>query len=282
MTDADQDWADASVLLSGEVFRFYNGMLLTIADNFPLPDEDSFQWKVDHFFSWYNKYYLPVFKQFHKSKVEILLPWLGEKVNVPIEPVLPPVMERLAGYEDKLENGVSVAQVDTFRGLIRELAVEVNGVLAEEERIIPGLLRQSAYNKEDMDEILKQISDARGLSGNMVLLPAIMFAAAAWAGNQIDEILSQEQWPSEMQTMLDEFWAPQWELESLRVLYAIAKQEEEPSVGCCFNSCVCACQADLQGCSAATALPGVCCLAGYRKCTNLTCCSDLAWSCGLW
>lgn len=210
---------------------------------------------------------------------------MGEKVSVPEELTddeLPGLIESLSAYEPKLDDGASERQIDAFRTQLREMVIEMNSSLARDERIIPELLRQSAYTKSEMDIVIKQISDARGLSGNMVLLPAIMFIAHAWAGNQIDEILSQDEWPSDIQTMLDSYWTPQWIAQSHQVLYALAKEDEEPSIGICLPGCVCPCQPNWFGLEAACAFPGVCCAVGYRKCTSLTCCSDIAWSCGLW
>jgi len=239
----------------------------------------------------------------------IYLPWLSEKVSLPDDMMISDLsakMDQLDNYESKLDNsgsGASQAQVNAFRNLIYEVVVAMNERMAKQEQIIPELLRTSAYSKEEHDEIQQNMRDARGLIGDMRILPGIMYLGNAWAGNQLDEILLQATWPKDVQQMMDDHWMPQWKIFCLQVLYALAKEGEEPHThyflrDCPAPFCLCPCQPNLEGClsvanvcgPAGVEWPvglGLCGAICYRKAVPPTggpvsCLSDMLWQAGVW
>jgi len=257
-------------------------MMLTIVDNFPGPKDPSFEWKVRSFFAWFNKYYKPVVDHHHEIEETIIFPWLAEKVTVP-EKVngshddLESRMNAIARYESYMDSGASQAQVGTFRKMVREYVVVMNDHIAEEEAIIPALIRQSIYTEADWLKLVDEIVGGLGLSGNMTFLPGILWAANAWAGNQIDELVPL---PSAIERINKTYWEAAFQKESLDVLYALAKGDEEPPVGPCLNMCVCPCQPEMNGtdlecCCQACACPVVTCSIFAMICSGLPCCTML-------
>lgn len=130
-------------------------------------------------------------------------------------------------------------------------------------------------------KLVDEIVESLGLAGNMVFLPAILFAANAWAGNQIDELVPL---PPAIEKIYGTYWEAAYEKESLGVLYALAGtngQVEEPPLGPCLNMCVCPCQPEMNGtdfecCCQAVACPAVTCSVFAMICSGLPCCTMLS------
>ena len=176
-----QDWADESILLPHELIR--NALLkmekVLSHENF-IEGED---WKMRNFHEWYNKYFYYFVYHHHKIEEDIYFPFLKTKVNIPdkVENDHIDLMKRLDEIKE-IEN------VGILRDKVGELKNCMFSHLAEEEEIVPSILRDN-FTEDQEKEIVDKIIQSFGLEGNKITLPWVIETMKLWCNKEkIDKL----------------------------------------------------------------------------------------------
>ena len=176
-----QDWADESILLPHELIRNAIIRMETVlyTENFG----DYSDWKMQYFHKWYKNYFYNFVHHHHKIEEDIYFPFLKTKANIP-EKVVTDHTELL-----KLLDEIKETQnLGILRDKIQNLKNKMFEHLAEEEQFVPTILREN-FTQSEEKEMIDQIIQSLGLSGNKMALPWIIDSMKLWSNKKkVDDL----------------------------------------------------------------------------------------------
>uniref|UniRef100_A0A0G4GXD0 Hemerythrin-like domain-containing protein n=2 Tax=Chromera velia CCMP2878 TaxID=1169474 RepID=A0A0G4GXD0_9ALVE len=117
----------------------------------------------------------------------------------------------------------SVESGKELRRLAESLVESVTAHLAEEEKVVPPLLRAHATEKET-NETIKRIQFSMGITGARLELPPIYEASKRWMAKDTFDFF-WKQLPLLVRFALFRFWLPEWEKGNRGMLKQIASGE---------------------------------------------------------
>jgi len=227
---APKDWCDEGLLIPHEAVR----QDLFDADEAlqSLKNDETAAWKLANFYTWYREYHYPNIHHHHDAEEHIYFPWMRSRCVLP---------EKLAKDHEFL-----VAQMDEIDGLYTadELDAAATGALianlqrawvaykdfmvehlAEEEEVVPALLREN-FTVEEEAAVVDKIIQSLGLAGNKTFLPNIVDAMARWGGERkVAEF--RQNIPPPILFLLDYFWTPDFVNRQKKLLQSL-KADEDP------------------------------------------------------
>lgn len=183
-----QGWEEEGILFPHEGIRF---LMEELCEAVRVMDPEP-SWKWDNLATWYQDYFYDVVHHHHDTEEQLYFPWLQERVTIPpkITADHPELMRALDELRDMImagakastgERGECLAQL---RNRTRALAEDMGQHLAEEEEIIPGLIRDGGFTHEEEKLVVGKIIQSLGLDGNKKSLPLMVHALTRWAGEE--------------------------------------------------------------------------------------------------
>ena len=171
-------WYDRHFLIPHEAIRY--DMLLMERALQPQYFQPRRTWKVRRFFQWYQTYFVEPVHHHHDTEEKLYFPWVLQKPGVTMphrmtddHVTLLRQLDEIAAMERKFAGTMDSAQLDTLAAeLLRrvsDMCEHMRDHLAEEERIIPPLLRDNFTEPESL-AVINQIVKSRGLD-NFHLAP---------------------------------------------------------------------------------------------------------------
>ena len=166
------DWADESILLPHELIRLSILRMESVLS--PEIFGEYQDWKLENFHQWYKSYFYKFVHHHHKIEEELYFPFLAKKAPIPEKMVAD--HSQLMTLLDEIK---SIYELNLLRRKIQELKETMFAHLAEEESFVPSILREHFTPKEEK-QIVDQIIQSLGLSGNKMALPWIIDSLKTW------------------------------------------------------------------------------------------------------
>ena len=166
------DWADESILLPHELIRLAILRMERVLS--PQIFGDYQDWKLDNFHQWYDHYFYKFVHHHHQIEEQLYFPFLAKKASIPEKMV--------ADHQDLmilLDDIKSTYELNSLRRKIQQLKETMFEHLAEEESFVPSILREY-FTPEEEKQIVDQIIQSLGLSGNKMALPWIIDSLKTW------------------------------------------------------------------------------------------------------
>ena len=166
------DWADESILLPHELIRLAILRMETVLS--PQKFGDYQDWKLNNFHQWYDNYFYKFVHHHHQIEEQLYFPFLAKKASIPEKMV--------ADHQDLmtlLDDIKSTYELNSLRRKIQELKETMFEHLAEEESFVPSILREH-FTPDEEKQIVDQIIQSLGLSGNKMALPWIIDSLKTW------------------------------------------------------------------------------------------------------
>jgi hypothetical protein len=176
-----KDWADESILLPHELIR--NAILkmesVLSTENFG----ENLNWKIEYFHKWYDNYFYNFVHHHHQIEEEIYFPFLKTKAIIPDK-----VVNDHTSLIKQLDEIKEIYDINILREKVQELKNNMFEHLAEEEQIVPTILREN-FTQNEEKEIVGKIIQSLGLSGNKMALPWIIDSMKLWCSkDKIDDL----------------------------------------------------------------------------------------------
>lgn len=228
---APKDWCDEGLLIPHEALR----QDLFAADEVLkcLKNDGTAAWKLANFFIWFREYHYPNVHHHHDAEELIYFPWMRSRVALPEK--LAKDHDFLIAQMDKIDSlythgaeldaaatGELIAALQREWGTYKEFMVEH---LAEEESVVPALLREN-FTIEEEAAVIDKIIQSLGLTGNKLFLPLIIDAMQRWGGERKVAEFKQNI-PPPILFLLDYFWTPDY-LNRQKLLLHSLKADEDP------------------------------------------------------
>jgi len=192
----------------------------------PLPS-----WKWDNVSTWYEEYLYSVVHHHHDAEEKIYLPWIQGRVSVPakISADHPGLMQKMDDLSAMLKKGAvtSVGERAELLADIQQVVVafveDMLEHLAEEEEIIPRLLREGGFTQDEEGAVVGQIIQSVGLDGNKKALPPMLHAYARWAGADQAELFVSTKLPLPIQLLYRNFWVHDFQNRHIGLLASLSE-----------------------------------------------------------
>jgi len=222
-----QGWEEEGILFPHEGVRFllqeFSDALNTMD---PLP-----AWKWDNVSTWYEDYFYSVVHHHHDAEEKIYLPWIQGRVSVPAKisadhPGLLQTMDDLSAMLKKGAVAPAGERAELLADIQQVVAAFVEDMLehlAEEEQIIPRLLREGRFTQEEEGVVVAQIIQSLGLDGNKKSLPPMLHAYARWAGTDQAELFVATKLPLPIQFLYRNFWVHDFQNRNIGLLASLAE-----------------------------------------------------------
>jgi len=234
-----ENWYEFGLLFPHETLRMaMNDMVDVTQPNYF--NVDKHPWKYHSFFRWFNEYFYPFIHHHHHNEETIYLPWLKTKVK-DFPPKIADDHKQLMALLDELKNTEKdfvdsrddstklLAAADLLRKRLNAMVEHMLPHLAEEETVIPPLLKQHFTEKEE-EVTIQQILKGNGLDGNRMELPWIIAAAERWGGQRLFSKI-----PGPIFHLYRKYWKNEYEMKNVALIQSIKldKQPPEPTQHCC-------------------------------------------------
>lgn len=221
-----QGWQEEGILFPHEGVRFLLQELSTAVRTMdPLPT-----WKWENLAVWYQDYFYSVVHHHHDAEEAIYLPWIETRVRVPgkVSSDHPELMQAMDELNTMIRKGAASfpeKRVELRAELQRAVEDFVEGMerhLAEEEELIPRLLRDGGFTQEEEGAVVGQIIQSLGLDGNKKALPVMLHAYARWAGAEKAEVFVSSKLPLPIQFLYRNFWVGDFQQRHMGLLASLA------------------------------------------------------------
>mmetsp|Transcript_15431 Transcript_15431/g.26502 ORF Transcript_15431/g.26502 Transcript_15431/m.26502 type:complete len:256 (-) Transcript_15431:371-1138(-) len=188
-----KSWNEAAFLHPHEpIRRDLDRMNYVLQEKFfPGPPEQ--QWKVHHFYNWYNDFFYPTIHHHHHIEDELVFPILEQRMK--LAPSLTAdhdqllkLLDEIKFSEDMFNNALKfppkdiqakrLAAASHLRELVRQLRDHMLPHLADEERICDDLAKH--FTEAEYNEIVKKIVMSLGFGGNKKVFPWIWESLCVW------------------------------------------------------------------------------------------------------
>jgi len=199
---------------------------------------------INIFFKWYNTFFYVAVHHHHHFEETLYIPWLKTKVKQ-FPPKIADDHKQLLALLDEVKNIekefidsgndrtklLSVA--DSLRKRIQTLVGHMNEHSAEEETIIPPILKEHFSEKEE-DLIVKQIIKHNGLTGNRMELPWIIAALERWGPDVLKDKFYPKL-PGPVKHLYFKYWKNEYEMTNAGLIQSLKldKQPPDPVQRCC-------------------------------------------------
>lgn len=192
----------------------------------PLPG-----WKWENLSTWYQDYFYSVVHHHHDAEEKIYFPWIQERVAVPAKIAAdhPDLMQAMDDVSDMLKKGISAPahqraeHLTDMREVVKAFVEDMQEHLAEEEEVIPCLLREGGFTQEEEGAVVGQIIQSLGLDGNKKALPTMLHAYARWAGAEKADAFVSTNLPLPIQLLYRNFWVHDFQHRHLGLLASLAE-----------------------------------------------------------
>lgn len=222
-----QGWEEEGILFPHEGIRFLMQELseaVNVMD--PMP-----AWKWQNLATWYQEYFYDVVHHHHDAEEQLYLPWIQTHVSVPTKITTdhPELMQAMDELRDMIHTGAllpvdeRLVHLSKLRLRVADFVFDMKEHLAEEEEIIPCLLRQAGFTQEEEGVVVGQIIQSMGLDGNKRALPAMLHAYSCWAGADKAETFVEEKLPLPIQLLYKYSWLNDFEQRHKGLLASLAE-----------------------------------------------------------
>ena len=230
-------WYDRHLLIPHEAIRY--DMLLMERILQPQYFQPTRTWKVKRFFSWYHTYFLTPVHHHHEAEEKLYFPFILQKPGVVMPErltddhvTLLKQLDDIAAMQQKFAATMDSSQLEGLAAELRQRTSDVcNNMrdhLAEEERIVPPLLRDNFTETETLG-VTGKIIGSRGLD-NFYLVPNELICQRRAGGNESVEYLMSLM-PGVMRTHYRKFSVTWYSVEQLAYINEIAVDSDtEPKV----------------------------------------------------
>jgi len=222
-----QGWEEEGILFPHEGIRFLMQELSDAVTSMdPLPS-----WKWEHLSTWYEDYFYTVVHHHHDAEEKIYLPWIQAHVSVPskITASHPELMSAMDDLSSMLKKGACLPAAERaqhlsdVQQLLSAFVEDMQEHLAEEEEIIPKLIREAGLTQQDEVPVVGKIIEGLGLDGNKKALPPMLHAYAQWAGAEKAEAFVSANLPMPIQFLYRNFWTQDFHGRHQGLLSSIAE-----------------------------------------------------------
>jgi hemerythrin-like domain-containing protein len=222
-----QGWEEKGILFPHEGVRF---LMQELSDAVNSMDPLS-AWKWANLLTWYQDYFCSVVHHHHDAEEKIYFPWIETRVQVPakISAEHPELMQAMDDLSSMLKDGAAAPagqRAERLAGVQKFVAAFVEDMLehlAEEEEIIPRLLRDGGFTQEEEGAAVGQIIQSLGLDGNKKALPPMLHAYALWAGKDKAEAFVSGHLPPPIQFLYRNFWEYDFQHRHMGLLASVAE-----------------------------------------------------------
>lgn len=222
-----QGWEEEGILFPHEGVRF---LMQELSDAVSSMDSAP-AWKWENLSTWYQDYFYTVVHHHHDAEEKIYLPWIQARVSVPdkITADHPELMRAMDDLSTMLKKGASLPatqraeHLTDVQKLLASFTEDMQQHLAEEEEIIPQLLREGGFTHEEEGPVVGQIIEGLGLDGNKKALPPMLHAYARWAGDEKAEAFVSNNLPLPIQFLYRNFWQHDFDYRHKGLLASLAE-----------------------------------------------------------
>jgi len=164
--------------------------------------DPSSAWKWQNLSLWYQEYFHDVVHHYDIEE-QIYLPWIQAHATVPNQITVEhhELMQTLDVLRDMIRDGAAMSiferaeHLAMLRKRVLAFSEAMNAHLAEEARVIPSLLREAKFSKEDEYAVVGQIIASLELEGNQRALPTMVRDLKSRAGSEQAEEPESQQLP---------------------------------------------------------------------------------------
>jgi len=220
-----QGWEEEGILFPHEGIRFLmHELSMGVNAMDPIP-----AWKWENLAVWYQEYFYDVVHHHHDTEEEIYLPWIQTRVQVPVKITNdhPELMQAMDELRDMLMAGAALPvgerakHLSQVQKLVMDFVEDMQGHLAEEEEVIPRLLREGGFTQEEEGAVVQKIIQSLGLDGNRKALPTMLHALALWAGDDKAEAFVSQNLPLPIQCFYKLAWLPDFQKRHMGLLASL-------------------------------------------------------------
>jgi len=160
------------------------------------------------------------------------------------------ITEKLTPYSNVIE-WAALEKIPMEKSFTEELTrdfdvffPDLEDHLSEEERMVPKLLEEGKFTREEHDAIIQQLIRELGVTGNSLGLPLMLYAMHSWAGTEDLENYMMPNLPGPVKYLYKNSWLPKWRVCVLANFEAVQSNDREKVVlqyqrgGCC-GCCSC-------------------------------------------
>ncbi|CAE8612878.1 unnamed protein product [Polarella glacialis] len=221
-------WQEEGILLPHEGIRFLMGEL---SEAVRVMDAKA-AWKWENLATWYQDYFYDVVHHHHNSEELIYFPWLQTKGTIPakISADHPELMRAMDELRDMLASGAlkpageRAELLAKLRERVAAFVEDMHQHLAEEEEVIPKLLREGGFTQEEEGACVGQIIESLGLDGNKKSLPVMLHGFKLWAGEERAEAFVAEHLPPPIRLLYQNFWSADFQQRHLGLVASLPEE----------------------------------------------------------
>jgi len=239
-----ENWYEFGLLIPHETLRMAMNDMLDVTQP-KYFDVDKHPWKYQHFYKWYDEFFFPFIHHHHYNEEKIYIPWLKTKIkqfpakiaddHKQLLALLDEVKKAEQNFIDaKNDSSKLLAAAEDLRKRLHTLVEHTNQHLAEEETVIPPLLKENFTEKEE-EKPIQQIIKQNGLAGNRKELPWIIDAVERWGGPDILNNRLLPKIPGVIKSLYFKYWRNEYEMTNVALIQSIKldKQPTPPTQHCC-------------------------------------------------
>jgi len=226
-----KDWQDSGILVPHEMFRWWNGQLWLILEEFH-PHNSGEHWKTNVLFDFLDNYYCTCINHHHHSEELIYNPGIEAKLGRSLEgnissdhKELTDRLDRVGTFRDPISAGDRAA-LDNFKQHMKDLFTFMEDHLAMEEKVYPEAFHESRMTEEEEGALVGKILESLGLDGNKRMLPPIIYVMCMWWGEEKMMEWFNTKVPPPIRMLHDTCWINDFYQNQLRVLEALKQKDE--------------------------------------------------------
>lgn len=177
-----KEWQDDSILIPHECFRWYHTQIRIMLPKLRMGEA----WRIKLFKEWITVYYMDSVHHHHDTEENIYNPAitnkggkLGPRIVSDHKKILDNI-HKIQSYLEQLQSKPDI--ISECCSFIETFLDEVEDHLAEEEQAYPAALRSCGMTQAEDAQVVDQIIQSLGLSGNKVMLPPILYVMCMWKG----------------------------------------------------------------------------------------------------
>ncbi|CAE8625078.1 unnamed protein product [Polarella glacialis] len=221
-------WQEEGILLPHEGIRFMMGEL---SEAVRVMDAKA-AWKWENLATWYQDYFYDVVHHHHEGEEQIYFPWLQTRGTIPAKIAAdhPELMRAMDELRDMLATGAlkpageRAELLAKVRERVAAFVEDMHQHLAEEEELIPKLLREGGFTHEEEGAIVEQIMASLSLDTLKKTLPVVLHGFKLWAGEERAEAFVAELLPLPIRLLYQNFWSVDFQQRHLGLVASLPEE----------------------------------------------------------